>query len=97
MQYQTKIVDGISRATCSKYWATTEYNQQRTKENTLTWSRNKNNALQMAEEHVTQATESQRSLLEWAAIILPIFLNSRHSKDTVFKGSVTVDNKNEKL
>lgn len=53
--------------------------------------------IQMAEEHVTQATESQRNLLEWAAIILPIFLNFRHSKDTVFKGSVTVDNKNEKL
>ena len=50
----------------------------------------------MAEDHVTQTTESQLSLLKRAATMLRnISLNFRQSKDR--KGSITVDNENALL
>ena len=55
----------ISRMAYPKYWLLVECKQQRTKENTLKWSRNENNAVQMAEDHVTQAAESQLSLMKY--------------------------------
>ena len=52
--------------------------------------------LKMAEDHVTQTTESQLSLLKRAATMLRnISLNFRQSKD--LKGSITVDNENALL
>ena len=52
----------------------------------------------MVEDHVTQATESQHSLLKKAANILrTISVNFRQSKDTIFKGYINVDNDNATL
>ena len=52
----------------------------------------------MVEDHVTQATESQHSLLKKAANILrTISVNFRQSKDIIFKGYINVDNDNATL
>ena len=56
-----EMADGISRAASSKCWVPTEYNQHRTKENTLKCSRNENNAVTDDWTPITQATESQLS------------------------------------
>ena len=54
--------------------------------------------LHIIKNHVTQATNSQLSLLKRAATILQnISLNFRQYKDTIFKGSITVDNENALL
>ena len=54
--------------------------------------------LQIVEDHVTQATESQLSLLKRvAAILRSVSLNFRQFEDTMFKGSVAVNNGNTPL
>ena len=58
-------------------------------------ARMKTMPLKMVEDQVTQATESQLSLLKRLSTILRnISLNFRQSKDTIFKGSITVNNEN---
>ena len=40
-----KMVDSITKEADSKYWVPVGYKQQQTKENTLKWSSNENNAV----------------------------------------------------
>ena len=54
--------------------------------------------LQMTEDHVTQAIESELGLLQRTATILrSISFNFRESKYSIFKGSVTLDYENASL